>query len=212
MSKCASTQGPVSIKEIRPKSIPKLKSREVSFLLSFLRNCRIVLKFCTEHGSITAVLCAKFQNVLTTMTKVMKKRYFTRFEFRNRFRTDFLYWYRAQDVLVLNCLEDGVFSRFWLPMLYGGSGTANSSLDKNHIFHLLNQTYADRMACSDGCDNEALPTKRPTDYEFYLTTLTNFWNWRFAWEAPLISCRSLLPFYAWWFEYLPKYSDSRNVP
>ena len=111
-------QGPVSIKEIRPKSIPKLKSREVSFLLSFLRNCRIVLKFCTEHGSITAVLCAKFQNVLTTMTKIMKKRDFTRFEFRNRFRTDFLYCYRAQ-------VPDRLFHKSEVAVHFHTSGSMN---------------------------------------------------------------------------------------
>ena len=73
---------------VSPKSDPKLKSREVSFLLNFLRNCPIVLKFCTEHGSVT-ILCA-VQNIKTG-TKVMKKRDFTRFEFRIEFRTDSLY-------------------------------------------------------------------------------------------------------------------------
>ena len=40
------------------------------------------LKFCTEHGSITAVLCTKYQNVSTTGMDVMNEQYVARF--RNR--------------------------------------------------------------------------------------------------------------------------------
>ena len=56
----------------------KLKSREISFsdILSF--TCPIVVKVCTEHGSDTAVLCAKFQNDLTAPINVMDARDFTR--------------------------------------------------------------------------------------------------------------------------------------
>ena len=39
----------------------KLKSREISFVLNIRLDKQIVLIFCTEHGSIIAVLCAKFQ-------------------------------------------------------------------------------------------------------------------------------------------------------
>ena len=42
----------------------------------------IALKFCTEHGSITAVLCAKFQIDWTIETGVMDERDFARFEFK----------------------------------------------------------------------------------------------------------------------------------
>ena len=35
------------------------------------------LKLCTEHGSDTAMLCAKFQDNLTTKQKVMSKQNFT---------------------------------------------------------------------------------------------------------------------------------------
>ena len=35
---------------------------EVSFVHTIRFNCQIILKFGIEHGSITAVLCAKFQN------------------------------------------------------------------------------------------------------------------------------------------------------
>ena len=37
----------------------KLKSREIAFLHNISFSCPIVLKFCTEHGSDTAMLCAK---------------------------------------------------------------------------------------------------------------------------------------------------------
>ena len=38
----------------------KIKSREISSIYNTRFNCRIVLKFCTGHGSDTAVRCAKF--------------------------------------------------------------------------------------------------------------------------------------------------------
>ena len=35
---------------------------QVSFAHNIHFSCQITLKFCTEHGSITAMLCAKFKN------------------------------------------------------------------------------------------------------------------------------------------------------
>ena len=40
------------------------KSHEILFAHSWLLICKTVSKICTEHGSITAVLCANFQNDL----------------------------------------------------------------------------------------------------------------------------------------------------
>ena len=40
----------------------KLKSRDISFVHNIRFSCPIVLKFCTAHGSITAMPWAKFQN------------------------------------------------------------------------------------------------------------------------------------------------------
>ena len=37
-------------------------SRKISFVQDYIRIQLLILKFCTEHGSVTAVLCAKFQN------------------------------------------------------------------------------------------------------------------------------------------------------
>ena len=42
----------------------------------------IILKFCTEHSSDTAVLCAKFQIDWTTVMDVMDNQDFFRFEFK----------------------------------------------------------------------------------------------------------------------------------
>ena len=42
------------------QTILKQKYHEISFARNVLLICRIVLKFPTEHGSITAVLCANF--------------------------------------------------------------------------------------------------------------------------------------------------------
>ena len=40
----------------------KLTSHQNSFFDDIHVNCQIILKICTEHGSTTAMLCAKFQN------------------------------------------------------------------------------------------------------------------------------------------------------
>ena len=40
----------------------KPQSRTISFVYNISFNCLFVLKFCREHGSYTAVLCAKVQN------------------------------------------------------------------------------------------------------------------------------------------------------
>ena len=65
-----------------PSETPlKLKSRENSFAHDFFIRYPIVWKFCTGHGSDTAVLCAKFQNDWTTETDVMVERDFARCEF-----------------------------------------------------------------------------------------------------------------------------------
>ena len=63
----------------------KLKSCEISFVHNIHLNCPMGLKFCTEHGSDTAVLCAKFQTDRWTEAWVMSKRDFVRFEFKMNF-------------------------------------------------------------------------------------------------------------------------------
>ena len=64
----------------------KLKSHEILFIHNIHFSDQIIFKFCTEHGSNTAVLCAKFHNDLTTEQWGMGKWDFTRFEFEMRFR------------------------------------------------------------------------------------------------------------------------------
>ena len=68
-----------------PETHLKIKSREISFNHNLLLIWQIVSKFCTEHGSVTAVFCAKFQNDLTTDMDVMGERDFARFEFKMSF-------------------------------------------------------------------------------------------------------------------------------
>ena len=63
----------------------KLKSREISFAHNLFINYPIVLNFCTVHGSITAVLCAKFQNDWTIARDIIDERVFARFEFKMSF-------------------------------------------------------------------------------------------------------------------------------
>ena len=55
------------------------------FVKSYWKVAQIILKFCTEHGSITAMLWAKFQNVFTTEQWVMSEWCFTRYEFKMHF-------------------------------------------------------------------------------------------------------------------------------
>ena len=64
----------------------KLKSRKISFIHNSHSKFPIVLKFCTEHGSTTVVLCAKFHNNWTIKMGDMDERNFTRFEFKMHFR------------------------------------------------------------------------------------------------------------------------------
>ena len=45
-----------TISEIHPKSHQNYFEHNISF------SCPIILKFCTDHSSCTAVFCAKFQN------------------------------------------------------------------------------------------------------------------------------------------------------
>ena len=88
---CVSLLEPGALCNIRyPSDIHlKLKSREASFAHNSCFSWLIALKFCTGHGSITAVsvLCAKFQTDWAIETDVMDERDFARFEFR----TDILY-------------------------------------------------------------------------------------------------------------------------
>ena len=63
----------------------KLKSREILFVHNIRFNNPIVLKFCTEHGSITSVFCSKFQNDWTPAIDVMDERNFARFGFNMTF-------------------------------------------------------------------------------------------------------------------------------
>ena len=58
-----------------------LKSRKVSFDHNINFSRRILLKVCTEHGSITAVLCANFQKDSPTKKGTM-----------DEFRIGLLYW------------------------------------------------------------------------------------------------------------------------
>ena len=71
------SQGPCAIWDICLKCI---KSREVAFSHKLCGNCPIVLTFCTEHGSDTAMLCAKFQNNWTIKQMLWMHRVFARFE------------------------------------------------------------------------------------------------------------------------------------
>ena len=57
----------------------KPKSREISFAHNLLLSYLIVLKFCTEHGSGSAVVYANFKNGRTVGAIVMYERDFVRF-------------------------------------------------------------------------------------------------------------------------------------
>ena len=67
----------------------KLKSREISFTHNSFRGYGIISKFRTEHGSDTAVLCAKFQSDSIAEVDFKKERDLARFELKMRFRRIF---------------------------------------------------------------------------------------------------------------------------
>ena len=69
----------VAIEYIPSETDLQLKSYEIAFAYNLLLSCQMVLKFCTEHGSITAVLCAKFQNHLANEIGFMDKQDLVRF-------------------------------------------------------------------------------------------------------------------------------------
>ena len=52
---------------------PRQDFSQTMFHHNYFFGTWIILKFCTEHGSITAVLCAKFQNDFTKEINVMKE-------------------------------------------------------------------------------------------------------------------------------------------
>ena len=69
----------VALEEIHTNLLSNLNPL---FVHSYLLNYSIVLKLCTEHGSITAVLCAKFPNDWTTEIIALDERVSARFEFK----------------------------------------------------------------------------------------------------------------------------------
>ena len=82
----------VAIRGIPPSKINrKLKSHETLFACNLSHRCPIILKFCTEHGSGTAMLCAKFQNDRATEMYVVDEWDLLTFEFG----WDILYWTRT---------------------------------------------------------------------------------------------------------------------
>ena len=60
---------------VNPIKIHQQKYCQLFFVLNYYHSTHImiILKFCTEHGSMIAMLCAKFKNVLWHKTKVMAK-------------------------------------------------------------------------------------------------------------------------------------------
>ena len=71
-------------------------SRKNSFVDNLFRSRRILLTFCPEHDSHTAVLCAKFQKDSSTIIDIMGQRYFAIFQFNTDFWGDSLFCYRPQ--------------------------------------------------------------------------------------------------------------------
>ena len=51
--------------------LSKFNSCDIYDAHNLLMGCQIILKFCTEHGSGTAMLCAKFWNDLTNVMDAM---------------------------------------------------------------------------------------------------------------------------------------------
>ena len=63
----------------------KLRSCEISLAHKLLFSCQTVLKFLTEHGTITTIHSANFQSGLITEMGVMDERNIVRFEYKLSF-------------------------------------------------------------------------------------------------------------------------------
>ena len=64
----------------------KIKTQNIWYACNINLYCPTVSKFCTEHGSVTAVLCAKFSNLWTIKNVFIGKQNILRFELMSRFR------------------------------------------------------------------------------------------------------------------------------
>ena len=73
-------RGPIAMKDICLKSILNSKFCEISFAHNNYFCHPIILRFCSEHGSFAAMLCAKFQNDWTTEEWLTGKKVFAKFE------------------------------------------------------------------------------------------------------------------------------------
>ena len=76
-----SCRGAVAIKNTPLKLILKRKSHGILFAHNPIISCPIILQFCTEHGSNTAVLCVKFQNHWATDMDALDEQTFMKFQF-----------------------------------------------------------------------------------------------------------------------------------
>ena len=65
-----------------PLKLSNLKYCEISFFYTLILSCSIIVNFSTQHGSGTAMLCAKFQNDWANGKEVMDKWDFMRFDFQ----------------------------------------------------------------------------------------------------------------------------------
>ena len=94
-----------------------------------LNRYQIILKFCTEHGSITAVLYAKFQNDWATQEWIRDKRDFARFEFQMSL------YPILQQPLNTRQKPSGMLLESWVQHLYNGRNA--TSLKSVALFVLL---------------------------------------------------------------------------
>ena len=131
----------------------KLKSREISFVHNLLLSKSIVLKFCTEHDSEAAVLCAKFQNDWWTENSVMDERVFARFESDMSFRRiSILYCTRPQSISqnIKACVKIFIFysnfSALWI-LIIGNNTTFVVALTR-HWTQLLHKRMTTKLDTS----------------------------------------------------------------
>ena len=121
---------------ISVRSASELKSRENSFAHYTFFNYPIVLKFCTEHGSVTAVLCATFRNEWITETDVIRG--CARFEYKIRFGRTFSYCTRLQPLLVRIC-------HTWGCCNIGSPSETNFKLKSREISFVPNTRFSYQM-------------------------------------------------------------------
>ena len=110
---------------------------QIPFAHNSFISCQIVLKFCTEHGSVTAMLCTKFQNDLISEMDVMNEQNLPRFKFSPSGAKTGRFWDEKDDTMVTwwhMTWEHQQQPWYWLQRMYRSLSSTREHF--NYLYHL----------------------------------------------------------------------------